>query len=392
MRSIKTGLLGFAVASLLGTLAVVGCSADGATEDVVPTTGTDNTNPEQPGAQLPANSSSGDPDPGTGGTDAGKKDAGKDAGKADAAKDAGPPPPNEGDACPTADVIFKRTCGKCGTQEAVCLASGSGTGGTVSAYGDCKAEVVNGCVPGTTESVACGNCGTQQRTCNNYCAWSTAACTGQPANSCTPGAVELVGAGCPADQYRQRSCQAACTWNNFSATCSPPPTYVLVPPTVGSTNSTISVLRSTQTAARLPSYGTCPLTATAFPPTSPTITPYAYIEVRNTLSKAVTVSVYNSQASGGPIIDTVMAAYPGATVPTTDAARRACVGSMGDYGNTSLTGDSEFASLDATKAVPIPANSSVQIYFASYSAFDAATPDDSTGMIKLNVRTETIAP
>jgi hypothetical protein len=383
MRSIKSGLLGVAVAGLLGAFAVVGCSASGDTGDIGgPATDND---PTEPGAVLPGASDEEDDPPAK---DGGKKDAGKDSGKKDAAKDAGPPPPAEGTVCKTPNEIFKRTCGNCGKQEAVCLADTSGTAGTVSPYGECTNQVVNGCSPGSTEDIPCGNCGTMKRTCNNYCAWSNATCTGQPAQSCTPGSVELLSAGCNANEYRQKSCKATCTWDNVSLTCSAPPTFVLVPPTAGGVNSTIAVFSSTKTTARMPSYGTCPLTAAI----STTITPYTYIEVRNTNPKAVTVSLYNSQATGGPIIDTVMAAYDGVAIPTTEAARKACKGSMGDYGTSALTGDADFASLDGTKAITIPANSSVQVYFASYYAYDASTPGESTGMIKLNVKTETVAP
>ncbi|MDF2695842.1 MAG: hypothetical protein K0S65_4225, partial [Labilithrix sp.] len=282
--------------------------------------------------------------------------------------------------------IFKRSCGMCGTQEAVCLANADNSaGGTVSPYGECKNQVVNGCLPGSTEDVACGNCGTQKRTCNNYCAWSQTACTGQPTNSCTPGSVELLSAGCNANTYRQKSCKASCTWDNISATCTAPPTFVLVPPTAGGVTSTIAVLSESKTNARMSS-GTCPLTITT------TVTPYAYIEVRNTNPKAATVSIYNSQATGGPVIDTVMVAYKGTAIPTSEAARKACTGSYNDYGTSSLTGDGAFASLDGTRAVTIPANSSVQVYFAAYYAYDSSDPTESTGMIKLNVKTESIAP
>jgi hypothetical protein len=92
------------------------------------------------------------------------------------------------------------------------------------------------------------------------------------------------------------------------------------------------------------------------------------------------------------VIDTVMTAYPGTAIPTTEAARRACTGGYSDFGTTALTGDDDFASLDGTKAVTIPANSSVQVYFASYDPFDASNPNATTGMLKLNVKTESVAP
>ncbi|MBX3210082.1 MAG: hypothetical protein KF764_33940 [Labilithrix sp.] len=384
MRSLKSGLLGCIVAGLLGTFAVVGCSASGDTGDIGdPTTDTDPTEGTGGTVLPPSNPGDDDDDDSTGGVD--KKDAGKDAGKKDAGKDAGPPPPDEGTNCATANQIFKRSCGMCGTQEAVCLANEDGSaGGKVSPYGVCSNQVANGCLPGSTEDIACGNCGTQKRTCNAFCGWSAGQCTGQPTNSCTPGAVEFQSAGCGQDLYRQRSCQATCVWENFPQTCTPPPTHVLVAPTAGGVTSTIAILTDSKTIARVPS-GTCPVTGSFS-----TVTPYAYIEVRNTNPRAATVSIYNSQATGGPIIDTVMVAYTGTQIPGTEAARRACTGTVNDFGNSSLTGDGAFASLDGTRAVTIPANSSVQVYFASYYAAGGSSP--ATGMVKLNVRTDSVAP
>ena len=34
-----------------------------------------------------------------------------------------------------------------------------------------------------------------------------------------------------------------------------------------------------------------------------------------------------------------MTAYSGAAIPTTEAARKACAGSVNDFGNSALTGD-----------------------------------------------------
>ncbi len=388
MRSLKSGLFGCVVAGLLGTFAVVGCSASGDTGFIDPTTSTDPTegDDDQRGAVLPPSNSDEDDDDDRP-ADAGKKDGGKDAGKKDAGKDAGPPPPDEGENCPTANDIIKRSCGTCGTQEAVCLANSDGSaGGKVSPYSECKGQVVDGCMPGTVEEVACGNCGKQKRTCNAYCGWTNnGTCTGQPTNSCTPGSVELLGAGCGSNLYRQKSCKADCTWDNISATCFAPPTFVNAPPTVGGVNSTVAILSSTQTIARAGT-GTCPVTI------STSVTPYAYIEVRNPNPKAITVSVYNSQAPGGPVIDTVMVGYSGSNVPATEAARKNCVGSGNDSGNSTLTGSTSFASLDGTRALSIPANGSAQVYFASWYSYDANDPSKSTGMIKLNVKTESVAP
>lgn len=387
MRSLKSGLVGVAVAGLVGTFAVVGCSADGAAGDLGDP-GSGLTPTEPPSSQVP-NGSSGDEDKTPTPTgDAGKKtDAGKPPTKTDAGNDAAPPP-TEGDPCPKPNEIFKRSCGLCGTQSAVCLVPEDGGTSYVSPYGECSDQVPNGCVPGTQEEVPCGDCGTLKRTCSKYCSWSTTSCQNEPPQHCTPGAVELVSAGCPADKYRQKTCKATCTWDNISVTCSEPPSFVLVAPTVGSTTSTIAVLRAAQTTGRLSL--SCPGANILSSP----VTPYAYVEVRNPNPKAVTVSIFNSQATpSSPVIDTVMAAYEGATIPSTDAQRKNCIKGVADDGDTVLTGDSNFASLDGTAgAVTIPAGGSVQVYFAAYYAYDASTPTKSTGMLKLNVKTEAFAP
>jgi hypothetical protein len=70
--------------------------------------------------------------------------------------------------------------------------------------------------------------------------------------------------------------------------------------------------------------------------------------------------------------------------------RKACVKGVNDFGNDALTGDTSFASLDDVDAVTIPANGTVTIYNAAQDKYVAANPKDSTGPVKLVVRTEKI--
>ncbi|HVH45264.1 MAG TPA: hypothetical protein VM925_23085 [Labilithrix sp.] len=385
MRSLKSRLFGCALAGVLGTFAAVGCSASGDTGDIIPMTGTGATEDSEGDVLPPSPTSTGtvatNPDAAAPGLDGGKKDASvKDASVKDAAKDATvtPPAPDPDTACTNLNEIYKRSCGKCGTEKAVCLADADGTGGTVSAYGACNNQKESGCIPGSTEEVACGNCGTQKRTCNNTCDWVTSACTGQPTSSCPAGSVQLDDVGCGANLYRQRSCKANCTWDNFSATCSAPPTFVNAPATVGTVNSTVAMLSSSVTLPKL--------TGTACPAGVGSATPYAFIEVRNPNPKAITASVYNSQAVNGVVMDTIIAAYEGTKIPSTETERKACKFGVGDSSASALTGNAAFASLTGAKAVTIPPNGSVQVYFAGYYATNAAGP------ILLNVKTETIAP
>lgn len=362
MGLVKSGLLTLAGVGLFGLVSVAGCSADGASEDVG-----GETTPTEPtgGAQLPP--SSGSSDGGGTSSDSGKSDAST---KKDASVDAGPPPPNPGDACTTADEIRTKKCGACGTQSTICIA------GKWTDYSVCSGEIAGGCVPGTVEQEACGNCGTLTKTCTQYCAWQKTTCGGQPANSCTPGAVELSAAGCAADMYRQRSCPSTCAWDAFSMTCSAPPTTIEVAPTAGGTTSTVATLSASQTSGRLG--GLCPNASI-----STVITPYVYLSVHNGNAKEAIVTLYTSQAPGGATVKTVLAAYAGAATPSTDAARKACTKGTNSFGDSALTGSTDFASLDGTDAVTIPAGGTVRVYLAG----ELAT---STGIVKFSARTDSL--
>lgn len=376
MSGLKSGLVTVVVAGALGVLTVVGCSANGASDPLEETSGAE---PEGTGATLP---------PGNGGgtaeEDAGKSDAKKDGSVKDSAPpDAGPPPPVPGTACTVVDEVRKKSCGACGTQSTICLDSGGSK--KWADYSPCEAEIAGGCIPGTVIDEPCGNCGTQKKTCSQYCAFTTAACTGQPASSCVPGSVELQNAGCPsADVFRQRTCSATCTAPNFGATCSAPPTVVEVGPTPGSLSSTVAIITNAQTLPRV-SGTSCP--AATF--LAATVTPYVYLQVHNPLAKSATVAIYNSIAPGGVAFKTALAAYDGVTAPTDDASRKLCL-KAATFGTTALTGDSKFASLDGTKAITIAPGATVSVYVAAYNAYDATKPAESTGKVKLNVSTVSV--
>lgn len=375
MGRLGSGLMATTIVCVLGIATFAGCTADGTTGDVAAT------EPEEtPSVGLPPPSSSDDDDDDT------ERDAGssrKDAGKSDAAKDAGPPPPAPGDACTDIDKIVEAKCGACGKHSTVCLADGDGQG-VWSDYGTCTGQTVGGCIPGESVTEACGNCGTRVRVCSQYCALTTPVCSGQPADSCPPGTVDLTAAGCSTvGEYRARTCKADCSHNPFSA-CAPPPTTINIAPTAGSLSSTVALLTSTRTLPKLT--GTCPN-----PTASTTInTPYQYIQVRNTLAQTATVSIYNGLAPGGVAFPTTLVSYVGAVAPTTEAARKACDKGTNSFGTASLTGDSRYASLDGTRKVTIPAGGTVSVFVAARNAYDATKPADSTGPIRLIVKTETL--
>ncbi len=367
----RSRLVALLAAGLCGLATAVGCSADGSA-DLGNTT--DETVPEPSTAQLPEAGEAGPSD-----LDASKPKP-KDGGTKDGAADAGPPPPVPGTKCATLDEVKKKACGACGEQETICL--GTAADAKWSEYGTCAKEVAGGCIPGTTTNEACGNCGTRVRACSQFCAFTTTACAGEPATSCVPGSVALTNAGCAdVNAYHQRTCSATCVPSSFSLTCDAAPTTIEVPPTVGSVSSTIANLSELQVSPRMT--GTCPTGTLSTTVSSPTL----YLTVHNPTGKTALVSIYNSMATGGAVVKTVLASY-GATVPVSDAERKACVKGISSSGTAALTGNSSFASLDGTKAVTLAPNETVVVYLAAYNAFVAATPALSTGKVMLNVRTE----
>jgi hypothetical protein len=377
-------LLGSFFAS--STLAlVVACSADGAGIPVLdPQTDEGGATEPPPGAVLPGSTTPDAAPLPDAGKDGSVKDAAKDGAKdssADAA-DAGKPAPAPGSACKTLDELFTRTCGICGTQQSLCLALPDGTPGVVSDYSPCENELAGGCVPGTSENESCGNCGTRARTCTQYCAWSTGACTGEPANSCTPTCEDYTGAGCAvAGTVRTRSCNATCSWSNFTATCDPLDFKLVVAATPGASVSAIYPLRGTVSGKRLT--GTCP---NGFFSTT-TNHPYVYVELVNPTNAPLTLSAWNTASSAGPIIDTLMTWYAGTTKPTDDASRKLCAKGVIDSCPTGLPcGDFKWAGLTGTNAITLPPFGSALLYFGSYYPAGGSSPSE--GNVKLVVRTD----
>lgn len=377
MRSLKSGLAAIAISSVCGLVAVAGCSADGGGavagdeadagngSSVVPPRGDDTTIPAKDGGTTT------------------KKDSGTKP--VDSGVDAGPPPPVEGDPCTNLNSIGKKPCGACGTAETVCLADGDAGGGKWSTYGTCNGELVGGCTPGTQVQEDCGNCGKVTKTCTQFCAYISTACTGQPANSCSPGTIEYTTAGCTPSQYRNRTCSATCMWSGFSATCATPVNeHVLaIGATVGTTTSLTVPFSAAKQGPKLSGFSACPqagnLTAGDYP--------YQYIEIKNPTAKAATVTVYASDGGSG-VIDTIMAGYSTAIQPMDDAAKKACAYGANDQSSSdvALTGNSDFSIL---KAIPIPAGASMLIYVASYYK-NPTSGEITTGNLKINAKVDTL--
>jgi hypothetical protein len=205
-------------------------------------------------------------------------------------------------------------------------------------------------------------------------AWlAPSACTpsGNPFR-CEPGAIEATTAGCAnPGTVRHRTCSDQCLWESFSAECRD---EVQVPDTVSGVAAKKIALSTARKARRLE--GNCPSVA----PFAFAETPFVYVSVRNPTTKRARVAIFTSQAPGGAIIDTVMAAYDGPRIPVTDEERRACSSGVGDVGNESLTGHSDFASLDGNRAVTIAPGAMAQIYVAAFNA-------QATGPLMISVKT-----
>jgi hypothetical protein len=229
-------------------------------------------------------------------------------------------------------------------------------------------------------------CGTMTKTCSSQCVFASSTCAGQPTNACIVGGFDFTNAGCTvADQFKHRVCQATCQYDTFGE-CGAAPTFVKVPPVNGQVNFTIAKLASTKTIAKLT--GTCGST-TSPPAISTTITPYTYIEVHNDNAKTAVVTIFNSLAPGGTTFKTNLAAYNGVTVPTGEA-RKSCVEGVDTLGTSSLTGSSLFSSLDGTYALTMAPNSKALVYIAANAAYDPANPTATTGLVKLNVRLDSL--
>ena len=385
MGSLKSGLCAIALATVVGTAAVVGCSASG-TESIAGTVDPTVPPPDNTAVLPPATDSG--PPPAVDASIEPQKDSGP---KQEAGVDAGPPPPVAGTACPTLNAVGKKPCGACGNAETLCLADGTTGMNKWSDYGQCTGEIAGGCAPGTVTTEPCGNCGTLTKTCNQFCAIAASACAGQPANSCVAGTLEYTGAGCPiVSTYRNRTCSASCTWGGYSATCATPINEIVL--NIGAAVAAVTSKTITFSTARmstsLDSFDTCPSAASR---SATSDHPYQYIELHNPTAKAAKVTVYASKAPPpAPVqVDTIMAIYASAIQPMTDAARTPCRDGVNDssFGDEALTGNSNYSIL---KGVAIPAGGSVIVYLTSYYAAGAGGGGTAVGDLNINTKVESL--
>ncbi|MEM9075097.1 MAG: hypothetical protein AAGE52_41755, partial [Myxococcota bacterium] len=107
------------------------------------------------------------------------------------------------DGCDEPGAIEEVPCGRCGTSERFCTASG------VWEYGACTDEGV--CDPGTSGMLECGNCGTQTARCNTECEWTASgSCTDE--GECAPGSTRVTTDACVAGEERSETCNDACSY------------------------------------------------------------------------------------------------------------------------------------------------------------------------------------
>jgi hypothetical protein len=314
------------------------------------------------------------------GTDAPVRDGG-DGG------DAGPPRPQTGDACAIIGNEVARPCGMCGTESALCENDKK-----IGAFGACIGAVVNGCMPGSIRQGACGLCGTRNEVCQNSCTWQGGACQNEPAGACTPGEIAYTAAGCPAGEFRKKTCDNTCAFS-VAAACAPKAFPTL---TLGAVNSVASQSFAFSKAAdAIPiiptSSGNCPLMLDAFDDAV-----FTYVKIVNPNATAARIELFTDVAAANAAgDDTMMAIY--SAIPTTDAQRNACVGRYADgLEGTAATFGPECAAVDpgfvgpsgfcGDAAVTVPANGSIFVYVQSYET----APSNAEQNVKLTAKVRSL--
>lgn len=295
-----------------------------------------------------------------------------EAGIVDGGSDAPLAPP--GSPCTTINEQQSQACGYCGEQLRVCLPGSDGGGLVWQPWGSCFGEVDGGCAPGTQTTGACGRCGTQSLVCQSDCRFSAGACLNQ--GVCNAGDVEFVSQLSCDGGGRSRTCSNACAWGQFGACEAPPPTDVIdIPSTVGSTGTRVLPLVTPGIPGLRENFGGPPDCEES---TFTTDVKYAYIRVHNPTAQSAVVTLWLSGSPTGSAFDSVMAAYPGATVPPAD---RGMCAAFNDDCSTSPCVGSGMSGLRGGDAQTIPAGGDIVIYAAPYSS---NTPTD----VQLNVRTD----
>jgi hypothetical protein len=156
---------------------------------------------------------------------------------------------------------------------------------------------------------SCGRCGTQESLCSSSCTLNVGKCIEPPDAECYPGSQTfLPGVSC-ATGGRWGTCQTNCTWGALGP-CTVldggplAPNSLVIPATVGTKASKTFTMPAANPipvvdGENSSSPDACLLLSTA--------TSYDYVQLMNNSAKTATVSVWHSQATGGP-------AFPGGTI------------------------------------------------------------------------------
>ncbi|MFO0676491.1 MAG: hypothetical protein U0169_08155 [Polyangiaceae bacterium] len=215
------------------------------------------------------------------------------------------------------------------------------------------------------------SCGLGGGTCSN--------CVGN--STCNAGSC-----GCT---FPYTTCSTGCCLVPSTDGGSISPTLV-APETTGAVATGTFVLARANSIPRLVPGVTCPITGANG--ISITSTAALYVEVRNDFLFPKKVSIWTSQASAGPVVDTVMAVYGGATPPTTNAQRLQCLSGTPVSDRCSATTvptacANDYAGIvvgdGASQGITIPGLGSVTVYVADYFG---TQPNDQSFV--LSVRTE----
>ena len=227
-----------------------------------------------------------------------------------------------GATCASINDVQDRRCGKCGNQQTLCTRQSDGSL-KLAPYGPCRGESTStkACFPNAQRlGPACGLCGKTLQNCDTgiKCEWSDISCEGEVPSGCEAGTVRYLGLGCTDDALQRQACEDTCTWGVPAACAARGADVLAIPGAPGpgmATKLEATLWGPARTALKV---GACPATLGSASGND------HYTTLRNATAAAVNVSVWVSKSASGPLPSTVLTAYPGAVLPSTDAARMAC--------------------------------------------------------------------
>jgi hypothetical protein len=328
--------------------------------------------------------------------------------------------------CMTLGAQQVQTCGKCGLQSSTCVSAGdaghhdaghvdAGVGeaghpdagipvGIWGPFGSCTGEDDAGCVPGTQMVSTCGNCGTQTVVCGSDCELGSTNCVGQ--GVCAAGSIDFTPQVCDGGAFggTTRTCTATCGYPDAAPVCVPAPTTLtLSTDTADGGDGTNTLVHTfvnftvniSDEKKVVPVGGGCPTTAPTSPPQ-----PAAFVTLKNPTAKTATVSIWTSQVTGQPAIDTSITTYgvpdidSSTGIPNTTAEFENCQNVIQDFCSdtssdpTACQGSYGGLMLLDLNAVTIPPHGSVVIFVQDQNDNDGGF--GAWGVVEITVRTESL--